>query len=344
MTPMTEQKKRNQSVDTFRLFAALFVVILHLRYDSLPRDVAVGLRLMSRWAIPFFFIISGYFLALKYSKTKRLDVLPTVERLIWIFLLWVLIYSPFVVMNHNLTTLLKLITSPTFIYFGLFSHLWFLPSLMFGYLFISFCHHYNIKILLPIASLAAIIVALLAGSYTMFDIGFPLDYEVARNWLSIPFLYLGFLFFQKGYPNKWVSILLIVFGTGAQIFEAKFLYSQYEISAYDHQFLLGTIPFAIGMAALSLSEWKLLQHPILASWGDQYSLGIYLLHPAVIFTFMAWMSRYIPGLADSALWELLTPVAVVLISLAVLSLLQKRAPLFFKFLFGAHISKRAADE
>ena len=82
----TATSARNQSVDTFRLLAALGVVILHVEYPNVPNEIAIGLRLMSRWAIPFFFLISGYFLAANNTKSSRLNVQPAVERLIWIFL------------------------------------------------------------------------------------------------------------------------------------------------------------------------------------------------------------------------------------------------------------------
>jgi surface polysaccharide O-acyltransferase-like enzyme len=328
---------RNQSVDSFRLLAALCVVILHVSFSNTPREFAVGLRLMTRWAIPFFFILSGYFLAMRHSKTGQLNVLPAVERLIWMFLLWVLIYSPFFVMQHDLTALFKLITAPAFIYFGLFTHLWFLPSLLFGYLFVSFCYHYNVKILLPIVSGICIIMGLISGAYNIFDFGFPLDYEIARNWLSIPFLYIGFLLFQKGRPNGWVSVLLIIFGAGLQVFEARFLYNQFQFSAYSHQFLIGTIPFAIGIAALALNELKFLQHPILSRWGSEYSFGIYLIHPAVIFT----VSPLISGFAfkKTAAWQILFPVLILCLSLAVLNLIHRYLPKGFNILFGARVNR-----
>jgi hypothetical protein len=254
------------------------------------------------------------------------------------FILWVAIYSPFVIYKHDLITLLKLITAPTFILFGLYSHMWFLPSLLFGYLFVSFCHHYNAKILLPVISVISIVTALVSGAYNApFNPGIPLDYDLARTWLSIPFLYLGFLFYQKGYLRWWVSILLIILGAGLQIIEAKYLYLLYEASAYDHQFLVGTIPFAIGMAALSLNDLKFLQHPLLSKWGNEYSLGIYLIHPATIFIFSPWISPLFTGLTGPAIWQAVSPLVVLIVALAVLILIKRFLPSVFNFLFGMHI-------
>ena len=70
-------------MDAFRLLASLGIIILHVEYPNVPGDIAAGLRLMNRWAIPFFFIVSGYYLAGKNSTTNRLKIQPTIERLIW---------------------------------------------------------------------------------------------------------------------------------------------------------------------------------------------------------------------------------------------------------------------
>jgi surface polysaccharide O-acyltransferase-like enzyme len=296
----------------------------------------VALRLLSRWAIPFFFIVSGYFLARKYSKTETLNVLPTVERLIWVFMLWIALYAPFMVYNHDLTTLFKLIAAPAFIFFGLFTHLWFLPSLLFGYLFVSFCQHYNVKPLLPIMSIVCVGMALISGAYKIFDVGFPLDYETARTWLSIPFLYIGFLLNARR-PSWQFSVCLILCGAGLQFFEAKYLYAQFKLSAYEHQFLVGTIPFAIGMAALALNDIKILQHPILGKWGNAYALGVYLIHPAAIFLCAPVIARMTFGLAKFAAWQLAYPLVILFVCLALLSSIRRFLPFVFDVLFGTHI-------
>jgi hypothetical protein len=181
-------------------------------------------------------------------------------------------------------------------------------------------------------------MGLISDAYNIFNLGFPLDYGIARTWLSIPFLYIGFLLFQKGHPNWRVSILLIIFGAGLQVFEAKLLYDQFQFSAYQHQFLIGTIPFAVGMTGLALNDLKFLGHPLLGKWGSEYSLGIYLIHPAMIFIISPLILRFTPSLGKLVAWQISFPVVMLFISLAVLNLIQRYLPKGFYVLFGAHIT------
>jgi surface polysaccharide O-acyltransferase-like enzyme len=335
---------RNQSIDTFRFLAAFAVIILHVEYPNVPNEIAIGIRLLSRWAIPFFFILSGYFLAANSTKSSQFNVLPIIERLIWVFLIWSFIYFFVVIEQHDFSTSIGRIFSPYFLYFGNFVHLWFLPSLIFGYIFLGFCYNTNLPSLLNIVSIVAVTTVLLSGSYANIDHGISLDPTAASVWLSIPFLYIGFLLYKKGYPAWWVSLLLIIFGAGLQVFEARFLYTKFGMSPYDHEFLIGTIPFGIGMASLALSDLKILRISILSSWGKNYSIGIYLIHPLVGFLLTKLILLFSNRLLTSSIWQLSTPLIVISISLAILSVLQKYLPFGYDILFGKknHTNKTAS--
>jgi hypothetical protein len=197
--------------------------------------------------------------------------------------------------------------------------------------------------MLPIMSSVSVGVALISGAYNIFELGFPLDFDLARNWLSIPFLYIGFLFFQNGFPNRLISVLLIVVGVGAQVFEARFLYGAYKFSAYEHQFLIGTLPFALGMAGLAFNDVKFLQHARLSEWGKNYSLGVYLIHPALIFIVAKLVALFAPKLGAVAVWQVLLPGVVLFLATFLLNLLRRYWAAGFDFLFGAHIKPQSGD-
>jgi surface polysaccharide O-acyltransferase-like enzyme len=332
-TPVLHQP-RNLSVDTFRFLAALSVVILHVTYPNVPKELTIGLRLLSRWAIPFFFIISGYFLAASRTKSERLNVQPAVERLIWVFLLWAFIYAFVVIYQYDLNTSIKRITSPYFIYFGNFVHLWFIPSLIFGYLMIAFCYNFNLKGVLIVLSILAVITALLSGSYSVVHLGTALDLTAASVWLSISFLSIGFLLYKNGPPPWWVSLALILFGAGLQILEARFLYNRFGSSPYNHEFLIGTIPFGIGMAGLALSDLKFLSYSLFSNWGRDYSLGIYLIHPLIAILLSIVTSQFSFILLNNPIWQLAFPLMVICGSLIVLGSLHKYFPSGFNILLG----------
>ena len=56
---------RNRTFDLFKWAAALFVLLLHVPF---PGDVGGTVRMFARWAVPFFFMVSGYF---TYGAVQR---------------------------------------------------------------------------------------------------------------------------------------------------------------------------------------------------------------------------------------------------------------------------------
>ena len=95
------QRIRNLTLDSLRLLATVEVIALHVTFTNLPEWVAVLIRLQARWAVPFFFIVSGYFFAQRLADPRRADVRPALYRLIWLFVLWSIIYIPIVISEHD---------------------------------------------------------------------------------------------------------------------------------------------------------------------------------------------------------------------------------------------------
>lgn len=75
--------QRKSSFELLRLLSIFGVVLLHISYDnSGDMNSADWARLLFRWCVPFFFILSGYFLTssdgypdLKISKIKNLSII-----------------------------------------------------------------------------------------------------------------------------------------------------------------------------------------------------------------------------------------------------------------------------
>ena len=66
---------RNRTFDLFKWAAALFVLLLHVPF---PGDVGGTVRMFARWAVPFFFMVSGYF---TYGAVQREDAGRLVRRI-----------------------------------------------------------------------------------------------------------------------------------------------------------------------------------------------------------------------------------------------------------------------
>ncbi len=329
---------RNLTVDSLRLLATLEVIVLHVTFPSLPFLAAAAIRLQARWAVPFFFVISGYYLAERLADPKRADIRPAIYRLIWLFLLWSVIYVPLVIREHDVKEVFRRLLFPSFIYIGEYFHLWFPSSLVLGYIFLLFCFHYKLEKWILFISIGILIHIFLAGSYNaVFQIKFPFDFVIARHWVSIPTLYLGVWLFRRGPLNKTVAALLLFGGLGLQFAEAWFLYARFNISPYDHEILIGTIPFALGAASLGLSGMRFLEQRQLSGWGKDYSLGIYLMHVLVVFLFGWLISSLVPRLIASAVWQVIYPIAILMVNIGLLAALRKWLPNVFHILMGSPI-------
>jgi surface polysaccharide O-acyltransferase-like enzyme len=322
---------RNGSVDAFRLLAAFCVILLHLEYPALPGNLVSGVRLLCRWAIPFFFIVSGYYFASQHAAAKELNIQKLVGRLIWIFLLWSIIYLPVVLNQHDFKTAFQRLFSPNFVYFGSFVHLWFISSLIFGYILIAFLYQFKMEYTLPVFAVIILVLTLLSTPYPIF--GNEYSFAYVNHLLSVPFLYIGFQFYKKGFPPVWICLILIITGVVMQIVEVRFIYRAYGLSAYDHEFLIGTIPFAIGMTALAFNNLKGLQWPMLNDWGRDNSLGIYLIHPLVIHV----VTRFLPQFPENMLWQVVFPIIILGLCILLLEIVRRFLPAFFNFLYGKHI-------
>ena len=335
----TPPHSRNESLDTFRMLAALCVIIVHAEYSNLSSAIVAGAKFMSFWVIPFFFIISGYFLAEKTARTGTLDVRSTIERMGWVFLIWIIIYLPLEIWDDGLDALgvFDMATTPMFLYHGDYYHLWYMSSMALGCLFIAVCYRYNAKILIPIMSVAAIVISIIASGYDVLGLSSAVGTQIPKFWRSIPFLYLGFLIYRRGLPPWWISALLAVIGVVVQPLEVRFIYEQYGIQAY-RELLVGSTLTGVGMACLALSNLRFLQVPLLSRLGREYALGVYLIHPIVIFLTGFVMFRFAPAIARSKIWQMALPLTLLFLCIAAMSAVKRYAPSVYNFLLGVRAS------
>lgn len=280
--------RRNNGIDLFRLIGAFFIMTLHTDYGNLDHVYVDMLRLLGRWVVPFFFITSGYFLSYKIDN-KNLSfqkIQNNISTLITIL-----------IVSSTIYTIINLIKGDYFYHItpllgGAYFHLWFIGSLLLGYIFIWYLYYIKKDKLLPIISIIIIILALLSNSYDLF-FGINLEFDgFYRFLLSIPFMYFGMFIVKKNVYSisKMALISLLIFGILLQILEHNFLKKSFNYLQLDHQFLIGTIfmtiPLFILSATINIKENKL------TIWGKEYSLFIYLYHP-IVYTFLNLFNKKI---------------------------------------------------
>jgi hypothetical protein len=268
--------ERNNGNDLFRLIGAFFIMALHTSLGSMPLAVADNILLLSRWAVPFFFISTGFFIGKKIDTTGKIQlstIQGNISRLMTVFLIANAIYLLIHLLMGDFSFGIETIFA------GTNTHLWFIGSLLFGYFFIWYCLFNNQLITLIIISISIIIIALYANSYSYFFKTSIADFSVYRFLLSIPFMGAGIYISKHNHLSTYKAILLLlmVLGIGLQIIEANVFANLFNISKQQHQLLLGTLLIAPSIFILSSS----LRIPInvFSQWGKEHSLFIYLYHP-----------------------------------------------------------------
>lgn len=338
---------RIQSVDVFRLVAIIAVILLHTQpfgdnsfqekslFFAYIHTIIFNLAL---FAIPFFFVISGYFWGIKVRSGLSIDLTSTkmIKRLLLIFLVWSFIYlfphditsiknainqygifGPIMVSYRSLRN--QLVFSPiTLLFRGTKDHLWFLMALTCAVTITYFCVKRGIIKSLVAVALILYIINLLATPYSRTPIGINITFNTRYG----PFF--GTIFFVSDYllsnykpTYKWLYIGLYIFSAGVimHFLEAYYLWKVYGVMPYNY--LLGTYLIGLGISILSLSNHKLIKCNRLATIG-QLTLGIYLIH----FLFVDLL-RPIGKIFLHSVWEIGYPIIVLCLSLASVSFLSK---------------------
>ncbi len=331
---MEDKKQRTLGIDAFRLAAALSVVFVHVGYfEGFPPFVGVEIRLLGRWAVPFFFIVSGYFIAAYLRKdpskvafqAAKSAALLAIASILMIPLLF-LRFGGAVALDELLS--LEILTS------GTYFHLWFLSSMAFG-LFVFYglaaVGLGRFAFLVVIASLGLMV-------FNTYHPGGNPFVKLARYLMCFPFLYCGMIIRWKDWkPGILKAIALVLIGILLENVEAAALWKLFGKSPSGHNFLIGTIPFSLGMFFLSMRVPVGEKFAFISKWGAIFSLGIYIFHPYFIYLLS---SNWIWGEASYS--ALVIPLAFGLTFIS-LAFLFRMFPWFEKFLAGNPEMLRKAD-
>lgn len=272
-------KTRITGIDVFRLFAAFCVVSLHIGYfDALGVHTGTIIRLLGRWAVPFFFMVTGYFLESKAEEKYR--AVKPLQRVIVIFVTSSLIFIPFNIEKMGFSDAMSYFLSSDFLFRGGHGHLWFISSMIVGLLFVLFSDSLRLKSFLPLVTILSLLLYLALGSYNpIAESGLV---SIARHFSSIAFIYIGMIFYRCRRMNMKCSLGLIIFGIFLQLVEAYYLAILLDKDALEHRFLIGTLLYSLGMFGVSLNI-RNENLTMISKWGKNFSLGIYIVHPYFIW-------------------------------------------------------------
>lgn len=328
--------QRTHSLDLLRLIAAFFVVILHCNLGKTPEEVQFYLRLSGRWAVPFFFLVSGYLFAKGYARRQDVQLTNTLKKLLDLFVILLLVYLPLGlgglalgwISLEELFTFRRLIS-------GMWYHTWFVGAMIFGYLILWYFLYNRLERLLPILSCVLLALVLLSDTYSFVLHDHVLDQKVFRYLMATPFLYIGYFLSSQEvhFKSKLFPWSLIFSGAVVQLIESHFIPVISGNAWVDPQFFGGTTLLVLGVFILFM-EWNTIPDNIYSRFGRHYSLPIYLYHPLFNVLFFNAMKLVMADI-DPLLY--ISPLLSFIGTSLCLWLIDKKLPTLYKLLLGDFI-------
>jgi len=317
--------ERTNSVDFFRLFAAFAVVSLHVYIGTVPLEVTIYLRLLARYAVPFFFLISGYFFYFSVNRNGGEALLKNLHKLIGIYVVTWCIYLPKCILKD------KFVFDYPLLFTGTDGHLWFLTSLVFG---LIFCWYFkNLvkkKILLIFLILVFLTPCLIFHYLNAFGISNSIGETFSRFVLSVPFLLMGMTIAHYRLKLGKISASLVIILSLALLFVEVYIFNRENYgNLWRIEFLLNTIPLSIGIFFLS---FNFSVNDQLASYGRTYALGIYLYHQLFNTLTYNLILYLFPGFSEHIF--LFNPVICFFSTLGILMFIKRFLPELFRILNG----------
>lgn len=203
---------RNLCIDILKFISSCFIIFIHI---SLPGRTGSLLDCMARFAVPFFFSVSGYY---AYNASTQ-TILIRMKRIIRLFILSNMLYFiyeliirylyNFQSISEYILNLINIRNIALFIFMQknlIADHLWYLLAMILVYLFyLVYCTFFKDDKInyftFYLASFLALLIHILAHT-KFFGVDFSLHYLVIRDavYFGLPMFALGM--FLNEYSKK----------------------------------------------------------------------------------------------------------------------------------------------
>jgi surface polysaccharide O-acyltransferase-like enzyme len=330
---MQVKQGRIESIDVMRVLAMLAVIQIHSPWYSKVNvtslDVATILDQLARFAVPFFFVISGYLWASRASISG--DYWPrsvaTSKRVLIIFFFWSMIYavgpSLYVIRQEGIDRLITNIVSVFYpfdsIRFitaaleGTKNHLWFLPALAIAVLISGALLARRREATLIVLAISLFLIGLAGTAYSDAPYGFTSRFNFRNGpFFSLIMFVSGYAIHRYGQRIELLStgVGLAIGGFFFQLVETTWIHQQWGTPLL-HDYLVGTYFFGLGMSMIALSNAPYLRVKALASIGPLI-LGVYASHYYFV-EHIRWLERFIhsPQLREIAYIAIVFILALV---------------------------------
>ena len=267
-------KKYNYCINFIKGIACIFVVLMHCEF---PGTLGVFVQCISRFCVPFFFMVSGYF---SFYKEKKC-IAPKIKHIGKIILGVTLFYTCFALwkkesieISTRLVLEFVLLNEPILIA----GQMWFLFALLYVYIVYAFVERKNLQ------GIACYSIPILTILYICLAQGAHVAGIYVPNIIYRNFLIEGFPIFMLGYwihkneerinlPNKVLVNIIVVFTLLCPIERA--------LLGRDFGINICTFPQVTAIFLYGVKNPDKFKNHIIQTLGERHSMMIYILHPAV---------------------------------------------------------------
>lgn len=327
-------KSKYYAIDLMKFISALLVVCIHvgplLDVDKQANFILV--QIISRIAVPFFFVASGFFFFQKVDPSREWNdyenlayLKKYIGRLLKIYFIWTILYLPFtyiLIAGDGITSqeILRVILDSVFV--GSYYHLWFLPALIFSCSIAYFLYtKWGLRktiivafILYLIGMLGNVYGSLFENTFLIQTLykGYMAVFDTTRNGLffGLIFVMIGAYFAHRRIYIRKIGIALLAILTFILLIIEAFLLKQNGFMQDTTSMYFFLIPCVMAMfyliTKLSLKKRKIY------SICRKLSLLIYVIH-VMFITIILWIAPQMHSVFVYTLTIILSVCAATLI-------------------------------
>lgn len=292
-TKVIEKSKEYQGIDLFRVIAVVLVVMNHT-YPLVSINATADFvltRIIARIAVPFFFMVSGYFvLPSIIGKNKDYSiVLKNIKKLIKLYVIATIVYLPIYIYTGYISEKKGIINILEDILFnGTFYHLWYLPGAIIGIILVSMLLKKLKLFNVFMITILLYVIGLFGDSYygitqnvyvvnEFYDLLYIL-FDYTRNGIFFAplFLVIGAIISrQKIEPKKEIMMYGFIGSLFLMMLEGLLL-NYFKVQRHSSMYIL-LVP-----AMYFLFQWILLWKNKSYKKFRNISMIVYIIHPLVI--------------------------------------------------------------
>lgn len=287
--------------DLFKLIAAVLVVFIHADEAKNEMITNVVTNCFSGMAVPFFFIVSGFFFekGLSKSKNKKSFLFNYEKKLLFLYLFWQIVNLP----GNIFIYVSKYPDASVFKYILLLFRsiflcgngvVWYILAMCEAAAVIYFLHKISAQKCLCVLIFAGLLLLLgydafseiLSGTaYSYINKGFYVVFSWSNNFImkAVPFMGIGYLISAKGLKSSF-KISLLIFALISVFSVLVYLFDLKSIVNFDVNIILN-IPLSILFFLMAVSiNFNISAKKSIAM--RELSSSIYFLHTYFIYNLM----------------------------------------------------------